>query len=203
VVAFSHYACESTRNLADVILPIAALPEIEATLVNLDGQAQRTQPGGKPPGDAREGWRVLRALGGELQLAGFDFTDLAGARASIDNAARALPAIVPGGQTRSDDGNGLEVAATPGIYRTDAVVRRATALQAHPLNTAPCITLNPVDAAAAGVAHGAVAKVSAADGTATLPVIVSRHVAPGVAWIESGHGATSPLGAGRVKVVAA
>jgi len=205
VVAFSHYACESTRTVADVILPIAALPEIEATLTNLNGQAQRTQPGGKPPGEAREGWRVLRALGGELQLAGFDFTDLAGARASVgsrESAAgnRKLEGAAPA--VLSSDA-GLEVAATPGIYRTDAIVRRASALQAHPLNTAPCITLNPADAAAAGLAHGAVAKVGSADGTATLPVVVSKHVAPGVAWIESGHGATAPLGASRVTVVAA
>ncbi|MBE2291178.1 MAG: NADH-quinone oxidoreductase subunit G, partial [Xanthomonadaceae bacterium] len=64
VVAFSHYACESTRAVADVILPIGALPEIEATLTNLDGVEQVAHAGGKLPGLAREGWRVLRALGG-------------------------------------------------------------------------------------------------------------------------------------------
>ena len=40
------------------------LPEIDATLTNLDGKEQRTQAAGKLPGDAREGWKVLRALGG-------------------------------------------------------------------------------------------------------------------------------------------
>src|SRR5690606_27672836 len=64
VVALSHYACASTRAVADVILPIAALPEIEASLTNLDGVTQYTKSAGKVPGEAREGWRVLRALGG-------------------------------------------------------------------------------------------------------------------------------------------
>ncbi len=59
VVAFSHFACASTRDVADVILPIGALPEIDATLTNLDGREQSARAGGR----AREGWRVLRALG--------------------------------------------------------------------------------------------------------------------------------------------
>ncbi|MFN7136897.1 MAG: NADH-quinone oxidoreductase subunit NuoG, partial [Thermomonas sp.] len=41
VVAFSQFACTSTRAVADVILPIGALPEIDATLTNLDGRDQQ------------------------------------------------------------------------------------------------------------------------------------------------------------------
>ncbi|MEG1678684.1 MAG: NADH-quinone oxidoreductase subunit NuoG, partial [Stenotrophomonas sp.] len=83
VVAFSHFACTSTRDVADVILPIGALPEIDGTLTNLDGRNQVARAGGKLQGEAREGWRVLRALGGDMQLAGFGFTDLAGLRAGL------------------------------------------------------------------------------------------------------------------------
>src|SRR5690606_20488277 len=120
-----------------VILPIGALPEIDATLTNLDGRDQQARAGGKLPGEAREGWRVLRALGGELQLAGFDFTDLAGLRAGLQPVQVAVAASAQP-QVASE---GLEVACTPAIYRTDAVVRRAEALQAHPLNNAPRIVL--------------------------------------------------------------
>jgi NADH-quinone oxidoreductase subunit G len=200
VVAFSHFACKSTRNVADVILPIGALPEIEATLTNLDGIDQRTQAGGKLPGEAREGWKVLRALGGELQLPAFEFSDLAGARAA---GAPVTPTSIARSAAPVAANEGLEVAATAAIYRTDGVVRRAEALQSHPLNTAPCITLNPADADAAGLAQGAVAKVGSPDGTATLPVVIDAGVAVGTVWIESGHGATAPLGAGRVTVVRA
>jgi NADH-quinone oxidoreductase subunit G len=54
-------------------------------------------------------------------LAGFEFTDLAGLRASlapvsVTVAASAQPVVA---------GEGLEVASTAAIYRTDAVVRRA------------------------------------------------------------------------------
>lgn len=200
VVAFSQYACASTRAIADVILPIGALPEIEATLTNLDGVEQRSRVGGKLPGEAREGWRVLRALGGELGLPAFEFTDIEGARAAA--AGNASPAM-PRSAAPAVVGEGLELAVSAAIYRTDAVVRRAQALQAHPLNLAPRIVLNPADAQALGLSAGQVVKAVAGDGTATLPLAVETRVAPGTAWIESGHGATAPLGAGRVKVVAA
>ncbi len=199
VVAFSHFACVSTRDVADLILPIGALPEVDATLTNLDGREQTARAGGKLQGEAREGWRVLRALGGDMQLAGFGFTDLAGLRAGLQPvavkvAASAQPPV---------QAEGLEVACTPAIYRTDAVVRRAEALQAHPLNNAPRIVLNPEDAARLQLVEGQMAKVGTDAGKATLPVVVDARVAAGAVWIESGHGATAPLGAARVTVVAA
>ncbi|MCH6483806.1 NADH-quinone oxidoreductase subunit NuoG [Pseudoxanthomonas sp. LH2527] len=200
VVAFSHFACKSTRDVADVILPIGLLPEIDATLTNLDGKEQRTQAAGKLPGEAREGWKVLRALGGELQLAGFEFTDIAGVR---DAVAGARTVAVATSDAPASKGEGLELAVTAAIYRTDGTVRRAEALQAHPLNVGDRIVLNPADAQAAGVAEGQIAKVGNGLGTAALPVVVDARVAAGAAWIESGYGATAPLGAGRVTVVSA
>ena len=199
VVAFSQFACASTRDVADVILPIGALPEIDATLTNLDGREQSARAGGKLPGEAREGWRVLRALGGELALAGFDFTDLAGLRASL----APVTVNVSASAATPITGEGLEVASTAAIYRTDAVVRRAQALQSHPLNNAPRIVLNADDAARLQLVEGQMAKVGTDAGKATLPVVVDARVAAGSVWIESGHGATAPLGAARVTVVAA
>ncbi|MGO4259259.1 NADH-quinone oxidoreductase subunit NuoG [Lysobacter sp. TAB13] len=195
VVAFSHYACRSTKAVADVILPIGLLPEVDATLTNLDGLSQVATAGGKLPGSARAGWRVLRALGGELGANGFEFTDLAGLRSGIvprevSPAASLAPSVA---------GEGLEVAVSTAIYRSDATVRRAPALQSHPLNQEPRAVLNSKDAAALGLGDGAVGKFSAGAGTATLPVAISDKVAPGTVWIESGHGATAPLGAGRVQ----
>ncbi len=199
VVAFSHFACQSTRAVADVILPIGALPEVDATLTNLDGRDQRAVAGGKLPGDARPGWRVLRALGGDLAAAGFEFTDLAGLRASlslrsVNVAASPAAAVV---------GDGLELAVSQAIYRVDSVTRRASALQSHPLNAGPRIALHPADAASASLADGAMAKVDNGLGTATLQVVVDDRVAKGAAWIESGYGATAALGSGRVRVTGA
>jgi NADH-quinone oxidoreductase subunit G len=196
VVAFSHFACRSTRRVADVILPIGALPEIDATLTNLDGRDQRAIAGGKLPGDARPGWRVLRALGGELAAAGFEFTDLPGLRADI--APRAVSAATSSVQPAM--GEGFELAVSQAIYRVDGVTRRAAALQSHPLNAGPRIALSPADAAAASLTDGAMANVDNGIGTATLQVVVDGRVANGAAWIESGYGATAALGGGCVRV---
>ncbi|WP_449448027.1 NADH-quinone oxidoreductase subunit NuoG [Thermomonas brevis] len=190
VVAFSQFACQSTRRVADVILPIGALPEIEATLTNLEGLAQSTAAAGKLPGQAHAGWRVLRALGGEMALPGFEFTDLAGLRAGL--APKSVP-VAKGGAVAPVSGNGLEVAASQAIYRVDGVTRRCAALQSHPLNAGPHASLHPTDAAAAGIDEGAMAKFATATGTATLQVLIDARVAPGSVWIEAGYGATAPL----------
>ena len=198
VVAFSQFACESTRRVADVILPIGALPEIEATLTNLDGTDQSTTAAGKLPGQARPGWRVLRALADELAVPGFAFTDLAGLRAGI--VRRDVQAAK--GKALEQGGNGLEVALSQAIYRSDATIRRAKALQAHPLTSGARVVLNPADAASAALAEGAMAKLGNGVGTATLQVVVDDRVAPGCAWIESGYGATAPLAASATLEVA-
>ena len=196
VVAFSHFACESTRAVADVILPIGLLPEIDATLTNLEGREQVAVAGALLPGDARPGWRVLRALGGNLHAPGFEFTDFTGLRASL--VKREIAPVA--GKLPVTSSDGLEVALSTAIYRSDAVVRRAAALQAHPLNVGPRATVHPQDASALGLVDGATGKFGAPAGTAALPVLVDDRVAPGTVWIESGYGATSPLGAGRLSV---
>ncbi len=196
VVAFSHFACQSTLAVADVILPIALLPETDATLTNLDGRQQVAVAAGKSPGDARPGWRVLRALGGELAAPGFEFTDLAGLRDGMQ-----MREVVPAaGDAPKTVGEGLELAVSTAIYRSDAVIRRCAALQAHPLNLAPRAVIHPDTAAPLGLVDGDVAGFDNGAGTSTLPVLVSDTVAAGTVWIQSGHGATAPLGAGRVRL---
>jgi len=194
VVAFSHFACESTRAVADVILPVGLLPEIDATLTNLDGREQAAIAGGKLPGLARPGWRVLRALGGELGAEGFGFTDLAGLRDGMSK--REVTPVA--GKAADIAGDGLEVAATTAIYRGDAVVRRSGPLQSHPLNVSPRASLHPEDARAIGLEQGATGKFDTAAGVATLPVDINPNVARGTLWVEVGHGATAPLRSGRV-----
>ncbi|QOY61916.1 NADH-quinone oxidoreductase subunit NuoG [Lysobacter sp. H21R4] len=196
VVAFSHFACESTLAVADVILPIGLLPEIDATLTNLEGREQVAVAGGKLPGQAQPGWRVLRALAGDLGLADFDFIDLAGLRASM--VKREVTPVA--GKSPAPGSDGLELAVGTAIYRCDAVVRRAAALQAHPLNVGPHVRLHPEDARELGLQNGATGSFGSAAGNASLPVLVTDMVARGTAWIENGHGATAPLGSGRVTV---
>jgi NADH-quinone oxidoreductase subunit G len=185
VVAFSAYASAALREVADVILPIALTPEIDATLVNVDGLAQGVSAGAKAPGQTRPGWKVLRALGGALQLADFAFDDLAGLRAGIGERALAPRQ----GLCRRGEPSGLTRLATWPIYRGDAVLRRATALNAHPLNRAAAVRINAAEAERAGLVDGAPVRV----GEVTLPLLLDAAVPNGAAWIEAGQDLTATL----------
>jgi len=196
VVALAAFASEDLRAVADVILPIGAFPEIEGTLTNLDGLQQGGAPGGRLPGDARSGWRVLKALADQLGLAGFGFTDFAGLRAGLDPQAAQSGsgmADVAIAQDAGGSASTLERIASTPIYRGDAVLRRAPALNAHPLTTGPRAVLNPRDAARLGLREGAMLKLGDGAGTGALPLVLSPRVAEGAAWVETGYAASAPL----------
>jgi NADH-quinone oxidoreductase subunit G len=185
VVAFSAFASPALRDVADVILPIALLPEMDGTLVNVDGLAQGVQAGAKAPGEARPGWKVLRALGGALKLPGFEFDDLAGLRDGIETRG----AAARDGLAERRPTDGLVRFATWPIYRSDAVLRRATALNAHPLNRAPAVRINAAEAGRFGLTDGAQVRVA----DAQLPVAVDPAVTDGAAWIEAAQDITATL----------
>ena len=65
VIYQGHHGDKGAEN-ADVILPAAAYTEKSATYVNLEGRVQKTQVALSPPGEAREDWRILRALSEDL-----------------------------------------------------------------------------------------------------------------------------------------
>ena len=79
--------------------------------------------------------------------------------------------------------------ASTGIYRGDAVLRRAPALNAHPLNQGPCVILNPEDAKRLGIAAGKRARVEQVN----LIIRIDPAVAAGAALIESGYSETAAL----------
>ncbi|SDD39913.1 NADH-quinone oxidoreductase subunit NuoG [Aquimonas voraii] len=189
VVAFSAFVTETLKRCANVILPIALLPEIEASLINAQGQTQLVSAGAKAPGEARAGWRLLRALGEAMKLDGFDFIDIHGLRAGITLSEPKGGA----GLSKREPVEGLQRIATTPIYRSDAVLRRAEPLNAHSLTRGPRVLLNAADALAAGLSNGAMAKVGDGRGQATLQVEVSGRVPRGAVWIETGYGATAPL----------
>lgn len=187
VVAFSAYASEAIKDVADVILPIALLPETDATLTNVDGRAQTLAAGARAPGEARPGWRVLRAVGGALDLAGFEFDDLAGLRDAI---ARHEVKSTGGLATRPAAADGLVRLATLPIYRGDAVLRRAKALNAHPLTTGAQVRLAPSEAGRLSLAEGDSVRVADAQ---VLPVVIDADVPEGTAWIEAAYAQSATL----------
>jgi NADH-quinone oxidoreductase subunit G len=61
VIYQGHHGDRGAKR-ADVILPGAAYTEKDATYVNTEGRPQRAERAIFPPGEAKEDWRILRAL---------------------------------------------------------------------------------------------------------------------------------------------
>lgn len=61
-VIYQGHHGDAGAHRADVILPGAAYTEKQATYVNTEGRVQRTYPALLPPGEAKEDWRIIRAL---------------------------------------------------------------------------------------------------------------------------------------------
>ena len=91
VITFAAFAASGLYEFSDVILPLAPMPESEGSMVNLDGAVLSWPAAGKPSGQARAGWKILRRLGGELGLEGFGQVGLEDVR----NDMRAAAAVAP------------------------------------------------------------------------------------------------------------
>ena len=120
-----------------------------------------------------------------MQLDGFEFDDIAGLRSAI---AQSTPSLTPQLAERKPV-QGLSRLATWPIYRSDAVLRRATALLAHPLNRAPAVRLNADEAQRHGLGEGDQAKLA----NTVLPVVIDASVPDGAVWIEAAHDQTATL----------
>ena len=66
LVIYQGHHGDAGANRADVILPGAAYSEKNATYVNTEGRVQRTRLAAFPPGEAREDWKIIRALSEKL-----------------------------------------------------------------------------------------------------------------------------------------
>ncbi|MGO8918719.1 MAG: NADH-quinone oxidoreductase subunit NuoG [Stellaceae bacterium] len=65
VIYQGHHGDAGARR-ADVVLPGAAYTEKDATYINTEGRVQLGRRAVFPPGDAREDWKILRALSDAL-----------------------------------------------------------------------------------------------------------------------------------------
>ncbi len=192
VVAFAHYTSPTLETVAHVIFPIALPPECEGTYVNAEGLVHNLTAALKTPGESRALWRVLRVLGAELGLPGFDFNDFDTIQAHVDAAlasnsvqARAATLVLTPRPTE----RGLVLNALGSIYAVDSVVRRAQSLQETPIAASDSVTLHPEDALGIGVAEGATLYV----GSSALQVNIDKSTPKGGFIVSLGLNSTLDL----------
>ena len=74
VIALTPFQSESLRELADVMLPVTPSTETSGSFVSMEGRLQSFHGVVKPYAQSRPMWKVLRVIGNELDLDGFDYT---------------------------------------------------------------------------------------------------------------------------------
>jgi NADH-quinone oxidoreductase subunit G len=127
VVALSSYA--SAKDYADIILPIGTFAETSGTYVNLEGRWQSVPGAAKPVGESRPAWKVLRVLANLFNLPEFDYISSEQVRDELQLKASAVKADNSYGNTSAVSRNSTTAADEVTLYGSDAVLRRATALQ--------------------------------------------------------------------------
>ncbi|MDT8450193.1 MAG: NADH-quinone oxidoreductase subunit NuoG [Wenzhouxiangellaceae bacterium] len=194
VIALTTFAGTDLLETADVLLPLAPVPETDGSYVNADGRRQWLKAAGKPPENVREGWKILRVLGGELGLDGFDFSLLAEVNQMMDEAGPRDAAPGEIGRIAAPGEAGLWRTGPVPIYAGDALVRRAAALQdTHHAETG-FAAINASTAKSLGLADGDEAVVVQDGSEARVPVRIDNAVPPSSVWLPSATCIGSRLG---------
>ena len=135
-VVYQGHHGDAGAMRADVILPGAAYTEKDATYVNIEGRAQRTARAVFPPGEAREDWRILRALS-EILGRRLPYDDLDAVRARLVEANPVFGAIgrvTPAAWGAFGEPGALDAApfASPvgNFYMTDPISRSSETMAA-------------------------------------------------------------------------
>ena len=96
-VVYQGHHGDAGAHRADVILPGAAYTEKNATYVNTEGRAQMARLSVFPPGEAREDWKIVRALAETLGKT-LPYDSLGQVRRRLAEAApvfRAIDSVTP------------------------------------------------------------------------------------------------------------
>ncbi len=203
VIALSVFSHPMLFETAQVILPITPFTETAGTLVNLTGTWQSFTGVVPPLGEARPAWKVLRVLGNLLGCDDFNYESAEQIRLELAERVAQCEFVpmpfrlrfVP--KRRNSDMVALMRIGTIPLYATDALVRRAPALQKMQqkiIGSQAVVKLHPVTAASYAIQEGAVVTVQQEDECIQLPVVLDSRIPENAAWIPSGIPETVALG---------
>ena len=135
-VIYQGHHGDRAAHKADVILPGAAYTEKDGIYANTEGRAQIARRAAFPPGDAKEDWRILRALSAKLG-APLGYDDLSGCRDRLFVRAPSLSNIdqvdaAPWGEFGSDAKPDAAPFAAPvaNYWMTDPISRASETMAA-------------------------------------------------------------------------
>ncbi|MEZ5671829.1 MAG: NADH-quinone oxidoreductase subunit NuoG [Thiotrichaceae bacterium] len=201
VVSLTAYITPTMQTYANVLLPISVFTETSGTYVNNAGTWQSFTAVVTPKHEVRPGWKVLRVLGNLLNISGFNYDSSEQVRNEVSEQLGQKTADnlnswqVPADLT-AHSVNGLQRITELPIYATDAIVRRASALQfTRDATTAKGVHLNSKVAAQVGTNEQATLQVRQNTAKISLPVVIDERVPDGCVLIYAGQAENVALGA--------
>ncbi|MEX0735054.1 MAG: NADH-quinone oxidoreductase subunit NuoG [Steroidobacteraceae bacterium] len=129
VIAVTPYADAGVMSLAQILLPMGTFAETSGSYMNVEGRWQEFRGCAQPVGEARPGWKILRVLGNQLGLEGFDQESSSDVLAELRRAASGVAYDGRFAVGREFKAERRGTTTTIPIYMVDPIVRRATALQ--------------------------------------------------------------------------
>lgn len=196
VVVVSAFNSDAIEEYADVILPMAPYAETSGTYINVNGLWQSTKGAVSPFAQARPGWKILRVLGNLLHCDGFDYTSSQDVLDEVRHHFVMMhephydtfyPETMPALSLEQ-----LERIGEWDLYRSDAIVRHAEALQSCGAANSACVRMHSRTADRLGL--GEMATVAQEDIAVTLPLIRDDRVAEETVWVANGFPETVDLG---------
>ncbi|MFC3908917.1 NADH-quinone oxidoreductase subunit NuoG [Legionella dresdenensis] len=195
VVLLTAFQNDSMKDYADVILPVAPYAETSGTYINVDNVWQSVAGACKPHGEARPAWKVLRVIANLLQCPGFEYVS----SEEVLDEIKAMAAIMSDIKYRPyypeslplNNQQLVRVGEWP-LYRGDAIVRNAGALQNCAAADQVCIKIHPETANRLKLDE--VATVSQGNIEITLPLKRDERMAPDVVWVANAMPETVDLG---------
>ena len=198
VIAMTAFDSPELREVADVLLPVTPYSETSGSYINAEGTLQSVQAAVRPLGDARPAWKVLRVLGNLLNLDNFYFNsseEVLGEAVPTNFATQLSNTTTTAPAVTSLFTPAVERLADVAIHSSDAIVRRAPALQLTQ-DAKRAIKLGVPSGLfmQLGLKEGDAVKVSQSGLSVTMPATEEKTLADGVVRLSAATSVSAQLG---------
>ncbi len=198
VVSLSPYMSAIQAEIADVLLPIAPFTETDGTFVNVEGRWQSFSAVSPPFADVRPGWKVLRVLGNLFELKGYDYVCASEIKEECQKLLEHFKApeenISLDLKNVKNSDQKLKLILEWPMVCTDAVTRRASALQQTLSDAQKAVNINAQTANQLGIKEGRTLHLKQGGLSIEMPVCINDRVPDHSILIPKGIEATSGFG---------
>ena len=199
VVTLTAFRTAAMNQYANVMLPIALFAETSGTYINNEGRSQSFCGVVTPPGEARPAWKILRVLGNQFKLPGFDYNTSVEIRDElqplIDKLVVTNDLKLTGSMSLQSVNGDLQRVTEIPMNAIDPLTRRARALQQTSETVDNKIHISIYLAQRLNLQNGDMVKIEQDDSDVELPILIDDRIPDGCALVHAGQSCHAQLGA--------